>query len=83
MFSAPDMAVIVAVALVILGPDKLPGLGRSLGKAIKDFREGVQEGPSAESKAAPENIESRAGPETRMLPAPPPQACDNHCDPKS
>lgn len=35
--------IIVAVALIIFGPSKLPEMGRSLGKAITEFRRGTQE----------------------------------------
>jgi TatA/E family protein of Tat protein translocase len=35
---------IAAVALVVLGPKRLPELARSLGKGIRDFRESISEG---------------------------------------
>jgi len=34
----PEMAVIFIVALVLFGPKKLPELGRTIGKAITEFR---------------------------------------------
>ena len=34
----PEMVVIFLVALVLFGPKKLPELGRTLGKAISEFR---------------------------------------------
>ena len=37
------IVIIVAVALIIFGPSKLPEMGRSLGKAITEFRRGTQE----------------------------------------
>ena len=33
-----EIAVIAVVALMVLGPDKLPSAARSLGKALRDFR---------------------------------------------
>ncbi len=35
---------IAAVALVVLGPKRLPELARSLGKGIREFRESLNEG---------------------------------------
>jgi sec-independent protein translocase protein TatA len=35
----PEMAVIMAVALLIFGPKKLPEIGRSVGKTIRSFQE--------------------------------------------
>lgn len=33
-----EIAVIAVVALLVLGPDKLPSAAKSLGKALRDFR---------------------------------------------
>jgi len=35
--------IIVVVALLIFGPKKLPEMGRSIGKAINEFRNGTRE----------------------------------------
>ncbi len=57
MFSMPDMAVIMAVVLVIFGPGKLPEIGKSLGKSIRDFKKATEEElPGLERKA--ERIET-------------------------
>ena len=34
---APELIVILVVALLIFGPGKLPEIGSALGKGIKDF----------------------------------------------
>ena len=34
----PELLVIMVVALVVLGPSRLPELARSLGKAMAEFR---------------------------------------------
>lgn len=39
----PEMIVIFLVALVLFGPKKLPELGRTLGKAITEFRRASNE----------------------------------------
>lgn len=35
------MAIVLIIALVIFGPKKLPELGRSLGRGIREFRSSV------------------------------------------
>ena len=35
---APELIVILVIALLILGPGKLPEVGASLGKSIREFR---------------------------------------------
>jgi len=34
----PEMIAILALALLIFGPKKLPEIGRSIGKALREFR---------------------------------------------
>ena len=43
----PEMVVILIIALVIFGPNRLPALGESLGKAIRGFKEGLKDNPEA------------------------------------
>src|ERR1700732_2703770 len=38
MLSIPHLVVIFLVAMVVLGPEKLPQVARMLGKAMADFR---------------------------------------------
>jgi sec-independent protein translocase protein TatA len=44
MFSAPgplELIVILAVALIFLGPNRLPDAARSVGKGMREFRESL------------------------------------------
>jgi sec-independent protein translocase protein TatA len=41
---------ILVVALLVLGPKRLPEVGRSLGRGLRDFRQGMQ-GVEAEAKS--------------------------------
>ncbi len=38
-----ELVVILAVALIIFGPAKLPELGRSIGRGIREFRQATRE----------------------------------------
>jgi len=43
MFRSPvvDAIVILVVALLILGPKRLPELGKGLGRGMREFKEGI------------------------------------------
>ena len=40
----PELLVILLIVLVLFGANKLPQLGKGLGGAIKNFKEGIKEG---------------------------------------
>ena len=39
----PEIILILAIALIVIGPRKLPDLGRSLGRAMREFRKATNE----------------------------------------
>ncbi len=39
----PEMMVIMAIALLVFGPKKLPEIGRTLGKALREFKKSTEE----------------------------------------
>jgi sec-independent protein translocase protein TatA len=39
----PELIIILVVALLIFGPKKLPEMGSSIGKSIKEFRKGMND----------------------------------------
>ncbi len=36
-----ELVVVLAIALIVLGPKKLPEVGRSLGKGMREFKDSV------------------------------------------
>ena len=38
-----ELVAVLAIALLVFGPKKLPEVGRTLGKSIKDFKNGISE----------------------------------------
>ncbi|MBC8198509.1 MAG: twin-arginine translocase TatA/TatE family subunit [Desulfobacterales bacterium] len=39
----PEMILIAAIALIVLGPKKLPDLAKSLGRALREFKKATTE----------------------------------------
>lgn len=62
-FSITHWLIFLVIVLLFFGPSKLPGLGASLGKAIRGFKAGLSEAdptaPPAETKR-PDQLEGVA-----------------------
>jgi len=43
MLSGPDVLVVLVIALFVFGPQKLPELAKSLGKAMREFKKASEE----------------------------------------
>jgi sec-independent protein translocase protein TatA len=39
----PELLIILAIIVVIFGANRLPGLGRGIGSAIKNFKDGIKD----------------------------------------
>jgi len=39
-----EILILVLVVLILFGPNKLPELGKAMGKALGEFRKGIKEG---------------------------------------
>ncbi len=53
---APELIIILVIALLILGPGKLPEVGASIGKSLREFRKAssdVQEATKIDVSVAP------------------------------
>ena len=45
----PELVIVLVIVLVIFGGSQLPKLAKNLGKAQKEFKEGLTEGQQSES----------------------------------
>ena len=37
----PELLIVLVIALIVLGPKKLPDFGRSLGNGIREFKDSI------------------------------------------
>jgi sec-independent protein translocase protein TatA len=66
--------VLVLVLLLVFGPKRLPEMGRSLGRGMREFKDSISGNDSGDSE--PENVEltpppAATPPPTAATPAPP------------
>jgi sec-independent protein translocase protein TatA len=66
MFRNPgiDAIVVLIIVLLILGPKRLPGIGKGLGSGMREFKEGIT-GESKDDDDKPALSEARAMPEAK------------------
>ncbi|MCO5314559.1 MAG: twin-arginine translocase TatA/TatE family subunit [Solirubrobacterales bacterium] len=57
-----EIAIVLIIALLVFGPKRLPGLGRSLGRGLTEFREGLQNIGNPEDEEEDETEEDTAPP---------------------
>lgn len=59
-FSAPELVLVLVIALVVFGPGKLPDVGKALGKSLQEFRRATAQEPAHEPvKAIEANPEKK------------------------
>jgi TatA/E family protein of Tat protein translocase len=84
---APELIIILVIALLILGPGKLPEVGASIGKSIREFRKASSDlsdsvnvsvdtsplppAPPAATVVTPPAVEAPAAPVAPAAPAAP------------
>jgi len=59
-----------AVALLVLGPKRLPELAKALGNGIREFRDSISDGEDGEAPASPNGSATAAAAATGQAPAP-------------
>jgi sec-independent protein translocase protein TatA len=47
LFQPTHLILVLAIALVVFGPGKLPDLGKALGESIREFKKALNEGASS------------------------------------
>jgi len=52
----PELIVLGIVLLLIFGPKRLPEMGRSLGKGMREFKDSVSSNDSRDRLAIPEEL---------------------------
>ena len=54
VLGAPDLLLILVIALVVFGPGKLPTIGHALGKSLHEFKDAVNTDEDQETVEATE-----------------------------
>jgi TatA/E family protein of Tat protein translocase len=74
----PELIIILIIALIVIGPGKLPEVGQALGKSIREFRKAASEvkdttsldtAPPAPQVAPPAATATPPSPSTSVPPA--------------
>ena len=65
---APELIIILIIALVVLGPGKLPDVASSLGKSVREFRKAATDVSDAGKLTPPAQAPAAAAP-TAAAPA--------------
>ena len=58
-FGVVELAIILAIVIVLFGASRIPQLLGGMGKGIKDFRQAARDDEPAAPAAAPKVIEER------------------------
>jgi sec-independent protein translocase protein TatA len=64
MFRNPtaDLLIVLLIVLLILGPKRLPGLGKSIGHGIREFKDGITGKSTPDEEERPELTAASAAP---------------------
>jgi sec-independent protein translocase protein TatA len=57
-----EIGIVLIIALVVFGPKRLPDLGHSLGKGIREFKGSINGEDEAPAPPAPQVVETAAAP---------------------
>jgi sec-independent protein translocase protein TatA len=47
----PELLIILLIVILIFGANRLPGLAKGMGSAIKNFKDGMHDGESGDRKS--------------------------------
>ena len=71
----PEIIVILVIALIVVGPGRLPDVGAALGKSIREFRKAssdISEGSRLDASPAPPAVAQAPTPQPNVLATPQP-----------
>jgi sec-independent protein translocase protein TatA len=79
-----ELIIILIIALVVLGPGKLPDVAASLGKSVREFRKAASDiSDSGKVDAPPAQPAITAGPAAAAPPAPAPNQLSAAAEPNT
>ena len=58
---APELIIVLVIALLIFGPKRLPGLGRQLGTGMREFKESITGKDDTDSRDDDDDDDTPAG----------------------
>lgn len=56
-----DLIVVLVIVLLFFGPKRLPGLGKSLGSGIREFKDGISHNSDSKDEEQPDQLPSGSG----------------------
>lgn len=59
MFGSSEMIIVLVIVLVLFGGSQLPKLAKNLGKAQKEFKDGIAEADKADDTPASESASAK------------------------
>ena len=78
----PELIIVLVILLVIFGPKRLPGLGRSLGSGMREFKDSIS-GKSKDEDEEDERPALEASPATPVAPSEPRAADERVTEPRA
>jgi sec-independent protein translocase protein TatA len=54
----PEIIALLVIALLVFGPSRLPGLGKSMGEAIRGFKKGMDGAGDKEGEETRESLQA-------------------------
>ena len=73
-FGSGELIIVLIIVLLVFGGSQLPKLAKNLGKAQKEFKDGLSEGMKDDKPAAQPAAQQVVAPPPANMPPPPPPA---------
>ena len=73
-FGSGELIIVLIIVLLVFGGSQLPKLAKNLGKAQKEFKDGLADGMKDDKPAAQPAAQQVVAPPPANMPPPPPPA---------